>query len=69
MTEATLVGALRAGRQTSSNPTPPLHVLKPDGAKGRISAYRCSCDCKRRILTRQVKALPHWHLLHMRGGR
>lgn len=47
-----------SGRKTSSsNPTPPAHVLNPDGSKGRIGGYRCSYDYKRRVITRQVKQL------------
>ena len=42
---------------TSSNPTPPVHVLNPDGSKGRIGQYRCSYDYKRRVVTREVKRL------------
>lgn len=42
---------------TNSNPTPPAHVKNPDGSKGRIGAYRCSWDFKRRILTRETKRL------------
>lgn len=49
--------ALRSETPTSSNPTPPAHVLNPDGSRGRIGAYRCSYDYKRRVITRQVKKL------------
>lgn len=44
-------------RVTKSNPTPPLHVLRPDGKKGRINQYRCSYDYKRRVVEAQVKKL------------
>lgn len=49
--------ALLATEPTSHNPTPPAHVLNPDGSKGRIGAYRCSYDYKRRQVTRKAKAL------------
>lgn len=49
--------ALLATEPTSSNPTPPAHVLNPDGTKGKIGAYRCSYDYKRRVITRKVKEL------------
>ena len=52
-----LEGALLATEPTSSNPTPPAHVLNPDGSAGRIGAYRCSYDYKRRVVTREVKRL------------
>lgn len=42
---------------TSKNPTPPVHVLNPDGTKGRIGQYRCSFDYKRQPVTREVKRL------------
>lgn len=42
---------------TSSNPTPPAHVVNPDGSKGKVVHYRCSYDFKRRIITREVKRL------------
>ena len=42
---------------SDKNPTPPMHVLNPDGTKGRISHYRCSYDYKRRIVERKVKQL------------
>lgn len=41
---------------TSANPTPPAKVVQPDGKKGRINAYRCSYDYKRRLVTRETKA-------------
>lgn len=49
--------ALRSSTPTSNNPTPPAHVLNPDGTRGRIGAYRCSYDYKRRVIVRQVKQL------------
>lgn len=52
-----LEDALLASEPTSPNPTPPAHVVNPDGSKGRISAYRCSYDYKRRVIERQVKRL------------
>lgn len=45
------------GEHMSVNPTPPLHLRKEDGKKGRISRYRCSYDFKRRQIERQVKSL------------
>lgn len=52
-----LEDALLASEPTSHNPTPPAHVLNPDGSKGKIGAYRCSYDYKRRVITREVKRL------------
>ena len=52
-----LEDALRSDQPTSHNPTPPAHVLNPDGTRGRIGAYRCSYDYKRRVITREVKRL------------
>lgn len=49
--------ALLADAPTSSNPTPPAHVLNPDGSKGRINRYRCSYDYKRRLIERATKRL------------
>lgn len=57
VTVGSLEQALLADRPTSSNPTPPAHVLNPDGSKGRISQYRCSYDYKRRIIERETKRL------------
>lgn len=56
-TAGSLEADLRADAPTSSNPTPPAHVANPDGSNGRISAYRCSFDYKRRIITAEVKRL------------
>lgn len=55
-----LEGALLSPERMSSNPTPPAHVLNPEGSKsreGRINQYRCSYDYKRRIITQKVKQL------------
>lgn len=41
----------------SKNPTPPVHVLNPDGSKGRIPQYRCSYDYKRMVVERTIKRL------------
>jgi len=49
--------ALLSPGRTTSNPTPPAHVLNPDGSAGKILGYRCSYDFKRRIITREVKRL------------
>lgn len=57
VTAGSLYEALMQPGPTSNNPTPPAHVLNPDGTKGRIGQYRCSYDFKRRIISRQVKAL------------
>lgn len=57
VTAGSLEQALLATEPTSSNPTPPAHVLNPDGTKGKIGAYRCSYDYKRRVITRKVKEL------------
>lgn len=52
-----LYDALMQPGRTSDNPTPPAHVVNPDGSKGRIGNYRCSYDFKRRIIERTVKGL------------
>jgi hypothetical protein len=57
VTAGSLEGHLRASEPTNHNPTPPAHVLNPDGTKGRIGQYRCSYDFKRRIIERKVKQL------------
>lgn len=57
VTAGSLEAALRSTEPTSSNPTPPAHVLNADGTKGRIGGYRCSYDYKRRLIDRAVKAL------------
>lgn len=55
VTAGSLEAALLSQTVTSANPTPPAKVLNPDGSKGRVNAYRCSYDFKRRIVTREVK--------------
>lgn len=57
VTAGSLEDALLSSEPTSHNPTPPAHVLNPDGTKGKIGAYRCSYDYKRRVITREVKRL------------
>ena len=57
VTAGSLYDDLLKTEPTSSNPTPPVHVLNPDGSKGRIGQYRCSYDYKRRIIERKVKQL------------
>jgi len=57
VTSGSLEQALLATEPTSKNPTPPAHVLNPDGTKGRIGQYRCSFDYKRRIIEQKVKQL------------
>lgn len=56
-TAGSLYDDLLADSPTASNPTPPVHVLNPDGSKGRIGQYRCSYDYKRRVVTRRLKQL------------
>lgn len=56
VTAGNLENALLGERMTV-NPTPPAHLLKRDGSKGRISAYKCSYDFKRRQVDRKVKEL------------
>lgn len=56
-----LEAALLSPVPTSSNPTPPAHVVNPDGSRGKVLGYRCSYDYKRRIVTKAVK--------HLCGGR
>lgn len=57
VTAGNLLNDLLVTEPTASNPTPPMHVLNPDGSKGRIGQYRCSYDYKRRVVTRKVKQL------------
>lgn len=60
VTAGSLEAALLSPVRTTRNPTPPAHVRNPEGAKnekGKIGAYRCSYDFKRRIITREVKRL------------
>lgn len=57
VTAGSLEDALLSPVITSSNPTPPAHVLNPDGSHGRINQYRCSFDFKRRIIARKAKQL------------
>lgn len=57
VTAGSLEQALLTEVPTSSNPTPPAHVLNPDGTPGRIGHYRCSYDFKRRIIEAKVKTL------------
>lgn len=57
VTAGSLEAALLADKPTNHNPTPPAHVLNPDGTKGRIGGYRCSYDFKRRQIDRAVKQL------------
>lgn len=51
-----LYDALLSDVPTGHNPTPPAHVVNPDGTRGRINRYRCSYDYKRRQIERTVKA-------------
>lgn len=57
VTAGSLEQALLSDQPTSANPTPPAHVLNPDGTKGRVGNYRCSYDYKRRRVDRKVKEL------------
>lgn len=57
VTAGSLYDDLLTTTPTSSNPTPPAHVLNPDGSKGRIGQYRCSYDYKRRVIARKVRQL------------
>lgn len=57
VTAGSLEQALLSTERTGPNPTPPSHVLNPDGSKGKVLGYRCSYDYKRRIITREVKRL------------
>lgn len=57
VTAGSLEDALLSEHPTSKNPTPPAHVLNPDGSKGRIGQYRCSYDYKRRIIMAATKKL------------
>ncbi len=57
VTAGNLEAHLLSEERTSANPTPPAYVLNPDGTRGRTSAYRCSLDFKRRMVTRETKKL------------
>jgi hypothetical protein len=57
VTAGSLYDALMSSEPTSHNPTPPAHVVNPDGTPGRINQYRCSYDYKRRQIERKVKQL------------
>lgn len=57
VTAGSLEEALLSPVRTKSNPTPPAHVLNPDGSKGRIGQYRCSYDYKRRVIEAQEKRI------------
>lgn len=56
-TAGSLEAALLSSTPTSHNPTPPAHVLNPDGTNGRIGQYRCSYHYKRAVVGRVVKKL------------
>lgn len=56
-TAGNLYADLLVTEPTSNNPTPPLHVRRPDGRKGRIGQYRCSYGYKRRVVDATVKRL------------
>lgn len=49
--------ALLAKSATGKFPTPPAHIRKEDGSKGRLSTYRCSFRYKREVLDRETKKL------------
>lgn len=57
VSSGSLEAALLAEERTGRNPTPPSHVVNPDGTLGRVNAYRCSYDYKRRVIEREVKRL------------
>ena len=48
---------LLAAEPTGPNPTPPLKTKRADGGAGRINAYRCSYDYKRRVVQQATKRL------------
>lgn len=56
VTAGNLEAALLGERMTV-NPTPPAHLRKLDGTKGRIGGYKCSYDFKRRQIERKIKEL------------
>ncbi len=56
VTAGNLENALLGERMTV-NPTPPAHLLKPDGTKRPIGRYKCTYDYKRRQIERRVKQL------------
>ena len=49
--------ALLATTATGKFPTPPGHIRKPDGERGRMSTYRCSYRYKREVLDKAVRRL------------
>jgi hypothetical protein len=57
VTAGSLEQTLLLTERTGRNPTPPSHVINPDGSKGRVSAYKCSWDFKRALITRETKRL------------
>lgn len=57
VTAGNLEQAMLAPVSTGPNPTPPLKILRADGSTGRINAYRCSYDYKRRLVQAKTKAL------------
>lgn len=57
VTAGSLERALLGEQAKGVNPAPPAHILKADGSKGRLGAYKCSYDFKRRQVERKVKEL------------
>ena len=45
------------GQRMSGQPSPPAHMTVPGKDPGRLNAYRCSYDFKRRVVAAQVKRL------------
>lgn len=45
------------GERVPANPSPPVHMLRADGKKGRLNGYKCSYDFKRAQVERKVKQL------------
>lgn len=51
--ELSMLGAIR----TPGNPSPPAHIEREDGKKGRLNGYKCSYDFKRLMIERKIKSL------------
>lgn len=45
------------GERMSGQPSPPAHMTIPGKPPGRLNAYRCSYDFKRRIIASHIKKL------------
>lgn len=57
VTAGNLETALLASESVGPNPTPPAYTVDPAGRHGKVQAYTCSYDFKRRLLLRATKRL------------